>query len=104
MYCKKCGNKIGEQVYCEKCGEKVEIIKSTTETNIFSVIGFIVSVISIFINLWGLVGIAAVVLSTIGLLKIKESGEKGKEFAIIGISIGVFSIFYAFIVLVLFSY
>ena len=50
------------------------------KTNTLTIIGFILSFI---------LGILGLIVSVIALLKIKKTGEKGKELAIAGIIIGV---------------
>ena len=101
MYCKKCGNKLVEDsVFCDKCGTNTPA-SSSAQTNILAVVGLIVAGISIFLNFAGIVGIAAVVLSSLGLMQINKTGEKGKGMAITGISIGAFSVIYGFIMIML---
>ncbi len=70
------------------------------KTNSFALAGFIVSVSSLFLNFWGIVGIIGLVLSSVGISQIKVSNEKGIGMAISGIIIGVFSILYAFYIIV----
>ena len=104
MFCKHCGNELNEDVlFCDKCGAKKTSEGETPQTNIFALIGVIIAGISIFLNFWGIVGIAAVIISSIGLVQINKNQEKGKNLAIIGISIGAFSILYAFILLLFLS-
>ena len=105
MYCKICGNQISENSsFCGNCGASMNndiLTQKTQQTNMLSIIGLIVAGISIFLNFWGVVGIAAVILSTVALIQINKSGEKGKSMAICGISIGAFSILYGFIIIFL---
>lgn len=97
MYCKQCGNELSENAaYCEKCGLGKDVERKSGQTNMLAIVGLIVAGISFFLNFWGLVGIAAVILSSIGLLQIDKTGEKGKGMAITGIGIGAFSIMYGF--------
>lgn len=105
MFCKNCGNKILENSsFCSNCGTGINddiSTQKTRQTNMLSIIGLIVAGISIFLNFWGIVGIAAVILSSMALIQINKSGEKGKSLAISGISIGAFSILYGFIIIFL---
>ena len=108
MYCKDCGAELKDDaLFCDKCGKSINketATKSKSQTtNILSIIGVVVSGISLFLNFWGLVGIAAVVISSIALIQINKSHEKGKGMAITGIAIGGLSIFYAFIMILLLS-
>lgn len=112
MYCKKCGNTIDEDtIFCPHCGEKQEdepqnekeqIVEQTPveptkkSYNIFAVIGFAVAIISLFLNFFGLVGIAALIVSIIGYKKIEETAENGKRFAFAGMIIGAISVLYGF--------
>lgn len=59
-----------------------------------SLVGFIVACVSIVINLYGAVGIVALILSVIGYNQAQTVNDKGKEFAIIGIIIGIISTLY----------
>lgn len=103
MYCKQCGKELRESsAFCEYCGTRAEFWKKQEQVNTLSIVGMIVAGISIFLNFWGLVGIAAVILSSMGLIQINKSGEKGKGIAITGILLGAFSIIYGFIMIMLF--
>lgn len=64
----------------------------------FSLVGFITGLISWFINLWGLVGIIAIVFSILGLNK-KVTGTS-KVFAIIGVVSGIINVLYAFMLII----
>jgi len=64
----------------------------------FALVGFIVGLISWIINLWGLVGIVAVVFSVLALNKKVEGTSK--TFSIIGLVSGGINILYAFAVIV----
>ena len=105
MYCKQCGIELQEgNLFCKMCGARVDIEKNNMDsvqnkTNTMALMGLIVSGISLLLNFWGIVGIVAVILSTLGLLQINETNEKGKGMAITGISIGAFSIIYGCIML-----
>ena len=77
------------------------IVKNQNRYNTLSVVGFVLACISFFLNFWGVVGIAAVISSTLGLIQINKCSEKGKGMAIAGISIGIFSIIYAFVLLLI---
>lgn len=105
MYCKNCGKMIDEKTdYCPHCGvaQKDESSQSIppraigekSSDNTLAVLGFVISLISLILNFFGLVGIAAVIISVLGLIKVETYNGKGKSMAIIGIAIGVFSIFY----------
>lgn len=50
--------------------------------------------ISLFINFFGLVGLAGAITSLVGLLKVNKTKEKGKGLAIVGLIIGIISVIY----------
>ena len=103
-YCTKCGNETNEEnKFCGQCGEslnyeKVVASNPNNDIEVFSLVGFITGLISWFINLWGLIGMIAIVFSILGLNK-KVTGTS-KVFAIIGIVSGVINVLYAFMLIV----
>lgn len=90
------------EFYKDSCAshEKYENGSELKTTNMLSIIGIIVAGISLLINFGGIVGICAVILSSVALIQIGKTGEKGKGLAITGIAIGAASIIYAFIIYV----
>lgn len=68
------------------------------KTNGLCLAGFIVSLVSLLINLYGAVGITGLVLSIVGLNALNEA-EEGRGLAIAGIVVGCISIAYAFIII-----
>jgi hypothetical protein len=93
MFCERCGKELSEEsLYCGNCGASLKTKEKTNNT--LSIIGFVVGIISLFLNFWGLVGIAAVIISSMGLIQVNKSGEKGKALAMSGVIIGAFSIIY----------
>ena len=62
------------------------------EKNNLALAGFIVSIVSLFINFCGVVGLVAAILSGLGLGKSKEKGGKG--LAVAGLIIGIISVIY----------
>lgn len=63
------------------------------QSNALALAGFITALCSLLINLGGIVGLVATILSAVGLSQVKEKG-KGKGFAIAGLIIGIISIVY----------
>lgn len=122
MFCSKCGNGIADgSRFCPKCGQPVNVYNNGTQAqnnnviytatqnvpvtqsaqyNIMSIVGLVISCISLLLNFWGLVGIAGTIVSVVGLVSCKRKHEKGQVCAIIGIIIGVFSIVYGAIALI----
>lgn len=68
--------------------------------NKMAIIGLVISGISLFLNFWGIVGIAGIIVSVIGLINCNQTNENGKTLAIIGIAIGAFSVLYALNIMV----
>ena len=115
MYCSGCGKEIEEEVqYCPHCGKNLRVQPSETaveqqaekprqnkeiKINTLSIIGFVISLISLFLNFFGIVGIGAVIVSVIALMQIKEKNENGKGFALTGVIVGSVSVLYAFIII-----
>ena len=64
---------------------------TSATSNGLATAGFVVAIVSLFINFAGIVGLVATILSAIGLSKVKTTG-KGKGLAIAGIIIGIISI------------
>ena len=121
MYCKNCGStlpdSISEGEFCTYCGSKVTsdgIAQNQTyqpantansndtpaATNTFAIAGFVLGLISWFLNLWGIIGTLAIVFSALGLSKLKVYNNKGKVFAIIGLISGICNVLYFVIRLV----
>lgn len=123
MYCKNCGSTLPDNImegeFCTYCGSKIEtgvIAKDQSaqpantvntnvppmQTNTFAITGFVLGLISWFLNLFGIIGTLAIVFSAIGLSKLKIYNNKGKAFAIIGLISGICNVIY--VVIVLLSY
>lgn len=115
MYCKNCGStlpdSISEGEFCTYCGSKVTsdgLVQNQTyqplntsdsnvqpaATNTFAIAGFVLGLISWFLNLWGIIGTLAIVFSALGLSKLKFVNNKGKVFAIIGLISGICNVLY----------
>ena len=115
MFCANCGKEVNtDAAFCPECGAALkgstQQASSPTQSsapgqmqteqkapyNILAILGLVISGISLFVNLWGIVGIAGTVLSVLGLLNCKSKGENGRALAIAGIVVGGISILYAF--------
>ena len=116
MFCTNCGKEVKEDAaFCPECGavlhpsaqqqtpnaaQSSAPVKAQTESkaqyNILAILGLVISGISVFVNLLGIVGIAGTVLSVLGLLNCKSKGEGGRALAIAGIVVGGISILDAF--------
>lgn len=98
-YCTHCGAELlDEAVLCPKCGcwcDK-EVSTTTTEVteipklNVRALVGFILALVSVipYINIFGMISIAGVILSSIGLSQINiDRRYTGKAFAIVGLAV-----------------
>ncbi len=76
-------------------------------TNPLSIAGMVTGIVSLFVNLIGIVGIVAVILSSISLKQIGVRKQKGKGMAIAGLVLGiigtVFGIFQFMLTIMIFS-
>lgn len=79
-----------------------QLKKSNDSYNAFAMTGFVLSIISFFLNFWGIVGILAVVFSILGLCQISKTSQKGKVLSILGIIFGAINIVYAAFILSIF--
>ena len=61
--------------------------------------GFVLGLISWFLNFFGIVGIIAIVFSAIGLSQLSRTNQKGKVLAIIGLVLGIINVIYAFVII-----
>lgn len=66
--------------------------------------GFVLGLISLFLNFFGIVGIIAIVFSAIGLSQLSRTNQKGKVLAIIGLVSGIVSVIYTFIIIMTLFY
>lgn len=114
MFCVNCRKEIPNgSMVCPECGASQRIISpppvsgmgsqsagKNEEYNKMAVIGLVISGISLFINFWGIVGIAGIIVSVIGLINCNQTNRNAKTLAIIGIVIGAISVLYAFSMMV----
>ena len=121
MFCQKCGREISDNsTFCVFCGSRTnadsacggpsfgyyanQVKREVNRYNIWSIAGFILAVVPVVIPLgiFSLItGISAIVISSISLKQIKNTGEKGNVLAILGIIFGaVFSLYGIFLALV----
>ena len=121
MFCQKCGKEISDDsTFCVFCGSRTnadsacggssfgyyanQVKREVNRYNIWSIAGFILAVVPVVIPLgiFSLItGISAIVISSISLKKIKNTGEKGNVLAILGIIFGaVFFLYGIFLALV----
>lgn len=108
MFCSKCGKSLEEgQNFCPNCGTAQQSTVSTTlnntvqraenpTTNTMAVVGFVVGLLSLLIDFFGIIGMTAIVLSVAGYMGCKQHNQKGKGRAVTGVILGLISALYAF--------
>ena len=115
-FCANCGAELNDNAdICLKCGKFINTgvstnnianlssgstpfnTSSTVKTNSLAMAGFVVSLCSLIINFFGVVGAVGAILSSVGLSQLKNRYEKGFGFALAGIIIGAFSILFGII-------
>ena len=121
MFCQKCGKEISDDsTFCVFCGSRTnadsacggpsfgyyanQVKREVNRYNIWSIAGFILAVVPVVIPLgiFSLItGISAIIIYSISLKQIKNTGEKGNVLAILGIIFGaVFFLYGIFLALV----
>ena len=106
MFCKICGKEINDQaVICPYCGCQVNgsvaVAKDDNrKVNVLCIVGFVLSLASLLIGLFGLVAIAGLVLSIVGVNQASKNNQKLKGLGIAGICVSAGSLLYTLIVLI----
>jgi len=102
--CPECEKEISDWAEaCVNCGcpikKDVSIVEKPKKikTNTLVVVGCIASIVSLFINLWGIVGIVGIILSGAGLIQAGNNGESGKGTGVLGVIVGIASTVYYYI-------
>lgn len=104
-YCTKCGAELlDDAVLCPRCGSLADNSANNglgvrsggatnlpTKMNTCSLLGFILSLVGLlfYFNIFGMVSLASVVLSIVGLVQISKNFQRGKGFAIAGLVVGI---------------
>ena len=123
MFCQKCGKEISDDsTFCVFCGSRTnadsacggssfgyyanQVKREVNRYNIWSIAGFILAVVPVVIPLgiFSLItGISAIIISSISLKQIKNTGEKGKVLAILGIIFGALFFLYGIFLALVFA-
>ncbi len=95
--CEHCGGSVYDNATtCVHCGKELKESKRITvtkkKTNSLASAGFILGFIAMIIDFFAILGILAVVLSSIGSVQIKNNNESGMGYAILGFILGFISI------------
>ena len=111
--CNECGKEVSDKAsVCMNCGSPIEssekyldnanvnntVVVNTNKCNGFSLAGFILSIVSFIFDIYGLVSIAALMFSIVGL--VNATNQKSKTFAIIGIILSGLELFFKFLQLI----
>lgn len=123
--CNECGKEVSDKAsVCMNCGSPIESsekaldnanvnntvanyemniktnenVVNTNKCNGFSLAGFILSIVSFIIDIYGLVSLAALMFSIVGL--VNSTNQKSKTLAIIGIILSVLELFFKFLQLI----
>ena len=117
MFCKNCGKQIEDGVkFCPECGtanepagasakqggsdaggsvnKKTDPVSDTVEkTNPLCIAGLVLTILTLFVNTYGLVGFAAIIISFFGYKEAKKNGQKGTMLAIVCMAVaGIISL------------
>ena len=107
MFCKVCGKEVNDKaIICPACGCKIseseEILATATtadkgkkKINVCCLVGFILALASFFLALYGIVAIAGLVLSIIGLVQCSKGNYSLKGLGIAGVIVAACGIIYA---------
>ncbi len=95
MYCKSCGKTIEDSAkFCVHCGaaqtekEEKSLVQKLGKMNNLALIGFAISIFSLFIDWYFLISGLGLALSIAGYMQIEKNKESGKRFAFNGIVYG----------------
>ena len=95
-YCRSCGAELlDEAVICPKCGVAVEEIKAPVQKNKLALAGFVLGLVSLFINLYAVPAVLGLVFSIIGLVQINKGNYSNRKQAVAGIVISAISVVWA---------
>lgn len=104
MFCNNCGQETDNNIaFCPHCGAKLASVENepldntSNSKNTYATIGFILGIVSWILSFFGIVGILAIVFSSLGLSNLPKCNNKGKAFSIIGLIMGICSVVYAVI-------
>jgi len=106
VYCPNCGSQLNnDAVFCPNCGSSTENMQGKSahanntyappyqmppqqhvrKTNAMAIAGFSISCVSLFLSIGGITAILALILSIMGAVQIKNTGDYGKNWATAGI-------------------
>ena len=105
-YCTNCGAKTENGNFCNNCGttmNKVTYYGNGKKMCGIALAGGITSICSLLIDIFGIVSIVAIVLSSIGLYKVNNNiNLKGRGWAITGLACGICELVFKIIALIVY--
>jgi hypothetical protein len=119
-FCSKCGTQVDEgSTFCQNCGAPVagneaQVQAATApppapaaqpatagKTNVMAIVSLIASIVSLFLNPVGIISLLGIIFGAIANGQIKRNpGTKGGVLAIVGIIIGVLSLIWIIIMII----
>ena len=93
-YCPYCGHKVGSTTQVQKVDSNVVANTQSDRNNLLAVIGFTLGLLSWLVNPRFLISVVSIIISVIGIHQIRDTKEKGKTFAVLGIVFSIGSIIY----------
>ena len=107
MFCRTCGKEVNDNaIICPHCGcalknESIyaEVKNDVKKINVMCLVGFILSMASLLIALYGMVAIAGLVLSIVGVVQTNKTGERLRGLGIAGIIVAAVSLIFTLIVI-----
>lgn len=110
MYCSRCGKEFSEGTqFCPYCGQSAVAVPSSYPNanegryNVCAIVGFVLSLVSLFLSFGGVLPLAALIVSAVGIKQTKERNEKGSGHAIAGVVIGAVCLIFALIITIFFG-
>ena len=94
-YCRFCGNRVENNNFCPVCGKSsfmpsdYGVVRNASPMCGTALAGCITGICSLIIDPIGLVALTAIILSSVGLNKVKEGNLAGKGWAICGLVCGI---------------
>ena len=82
----------------------VQYTKDTRPMNGMCIAGFVVGIVSMFLNFYGIVGIVALILSAVGLSACTKKNQRGKGFAVAGLVLGIVGVVFGLVSICACSY
>lgn len=106
-YCSNCGKEISDNaIICVHCGcavSKAAVVEAQVKRfNVLGLVGFIISVVSFFVTLYGITPILGIIFSAVAMKQANNpSSPKGKGFAIAGLVLSIVALIYVIIVVLI---